>query len=144
MVRDVDCTQRAGGLLEKTLRSRLQSSQAHRWHKMKFIIEKKDLTRLLRVLSSDPTKKAHDPVLRLAAQDGQPGTDGWPAVRYASDKADSAQVGLQSASAALWMTSRQPAAGRCAAPSVCTVSYGTVHQGCMPWFIDSLLALTVP
>ncbi len=38
---------------------------------MKFIIEKKDLTRLLRVLGSDPTKKAHDSVLRLAAQDGQ-------------------------------------------------------------------------
>ena len=38
---------------------------------MKFIIEKKDLTRLLRVLSSDPTKKAYDSVLRLAAQDGQ-------------------------------------------------------------------------
>ncbi len=38
---------------------------------MKFIIEKKDLTRLLRVLGSDPAKKAHDSVLRLAAQDGQ-------------------------------------------------------------------------
>ena len=38
---------------------------------MKFIIEKKDLTRLLRVLGSDPTKKAHDSVLRLAAQNGQ-------------------------------------------------------------------------
>jgi hypothetical protein len=38
---------------------------------MKFIIEKKALTRMLRVLSSDPTKKAHDAVLRLAAQDGQ-------------------------------------------------------------------------
>jgi hypothetical protein len=71
MVRDVDCTQRAGGLLEKTLRSRLQSSQAHRGQQMKFIIEKKDLTRLLRVLGSDPTKKAHGSVLRLAAQDGQ-------------------------------------------------------------------------
>jgi hypothetical protein len=38
---------------------------------MKFIIEKKALTRMLRVLGSDPTKKAHDSVLRLAAQDGQ-------------------------------------------------------------------------
>ena len=38
---------------------------------MKFIIEKKALTRLLRVLGSDPTKKAHKSVLRLAAQDGQ-------------------------------------------------------------------------
>lgn len=38
---------------------------------MKFIIEKKALTRLLRVLGSDPTRKAHDSVLRLAAQDGQ-------------------------------------------------------------------------
>lgn len=38
---------------------------------MKFIIEKKALTRMLRVLGSDPTRKAHDSVLRLAAQDGQ-------------------------------------------------------------------------
>ena len=38
---------------------------------MKFIIEKKALTRLLRVLGSDPKKKAHPALLRLAAQDGQ-------------------------------------------------------------------------
>lgn len=38
---------------------------------MKFIIEKKALTRLLRVLGSDPKKKAHPSFLRLAAQDGQ-------------------------------------------------------------------------
>ncbi|MEI7822167.1 MAG: hypothetical protein WCK55_14735 [Verrucomicrobiota bacterium] len=38
---------------------------------MKFIIEKKALTRMLRFLSSDPTKKAHESLLRLAAQDGQ-------------------------------------------------------------------------
>ena len=38
---------------------------------MKFIIEKKALTRMLRFLGSDPTKKAHDSLLRLAAQDGQ-------------------------------------------------------------------------
>ena len=38
---------------------------------MKFIIEKKDLTRLLRVLSSDPARKTRDSVLRLAAQNGQ-------------------------------------------------------------------------
>ena len=38
---------------------------------MKFIIEKKALTRLLRVLGSDPKKKAHPALLRLAAHDGQ-------------------------------------------------------------------------
>lgn len=38
---------------------------------MKFIIEKKALTRLLRVLGSDPKKKTHPSLLRLAAQDGQ-------------------------------------------------------------------------
>ena len=38
---------------------------------MKFIIEKKALTRLLRVLGSDPKKKAHPSRLRLAAHDGQ-------------------------------------------------------------------------
>lgn len=38
---------------------------------MKFIIEKKALTRLLRVLGSDPKKKAHPSLLRLAAHDGQ-------------------------------------------------------------------------
>jgi hypothetical protein len=38
---------------------------------MKFIIEKKALTSLLRVLGSDPKKKAHRSFLRLAAQDGQ-------------------------------------------------------------------------
>ena len=38
---------------------------------MKFIIEQKALTRLLRVLGSDPIKKPRNSVLRLAAQDGQ-------------------------------------------------------------------------
>ncbi len=38
---------------------------------MKFTIEKKALTRLLRAIGSDPAKKSHDSVLRLAAQDGQ-------------------------------------------------------------------------